>query len=275
MDGQRVAGMQGGSTDEEVCVSIQAPGITFAQTPEERGNRAKARWRVAGSAVMLASHSSRTYLARKSELNMERNAKREFFMKTDGRYESIEYTLPNNSLFRAALHNRPTPWVTFLRESIFVLVGIFVGLVGFLMRTGIESLTEWRIQTLFTHDCEGAEFKVGNCTRYELRHNAGQTYGLYVAISCCLVLVSAALVVFIAPAAAASGLPEVIAFLNGTLQSKLFNLATFVIKFLGWYACCRARWLQLYLTGAPRGSPSSVAAYSPLVLGCQQAQRHR
>lgn len=47
-----------------------------------------------------------------------------------------------------------------------------------------------------------------------------------------LVFVSASLVVFVEPAAAASGVPEVIAFLNGVRIPRIFNIRTLVIKFL-------------------------------------------
>ena len=38
--------------------------------------------------------------------------------------------------------------------------------------------------------------------------------------------------VFVEPAAASSGIPEVIAFLNGTFQRRILNIRTFCVKFV-------------------------------------------
>ena len=68
--------------------------------------------------------------------------------KASGAYESIEYTPPNTEVYRASLRPPRLRELAF-RELVFALVGIVVGLVGFLMRTGIESLAASRLEMLF------------------------------------------------------------------------------------------------------------------------------
>lgn len=47
-----------------------------------------------------------------------------------------------------------------------------------------------------------------------------------------LVFVASALVVYVGPAAASSGVPEMMAFLNGVHLPKVFNIKTLLVKFL-------------------------------------------
>ena len=47
-----------------------------------------------------------------------------------------------------------------------------------------------------------------------------------------LLLVSSSIVVYVRPSAAGSGLPELIGFLNGTFMRRIFNLKTFIAKFV-------------------------------------------
>lgn len=52
-----------------------------------------------------------------------------------------------------------------------------------------------------------------------------------VSYSLLFILVSVCLVVFVEPAAASSGIPEVIAFLNGLHVPQIFHIRTFFVKF--------------------------------------------
>ena len=47
-----------------------------------------------------------------------------------------------------------------------------------------------------------------------------------------LLLLSSVLIVYFRPSAAGSGLPELIGFLNGTFLRRIFNLKTFLAKFV-------------------------------------------
>lgn len=156
-------------------------------------------------------------------------------VKSHGAFASIEYTPANNEVYRAFLR-APVPTAALAPTLIFLLVGAGVGLIGTGMRLGIEALEEIRFKLIFD-TCEGGDPKPFNATT---ACTATLKEGLtplsaaatFLGVSCLLILVSGCLVAFVAPAAAASGLPEVIAFLNGTFQNKIFSGWTLLVKFV-------------------------------------------
>jgi len=73
--------------------------------------------------------------------------------------------------------------------------------------------------------------------RYIIAQNVGLAWLFNVSFSLLLVGISAASVLWISPAAAGSGVPEVMAYLNGCSIPKMFFWKTSAIKFLS-CACC-------------------------------------
>ena len=120
----------------------------------------------------------------------------------------------------------------------FTFVGITVGVIGSCMRLGIEYIEEKRFALIF-EDCD--EDSVYNATTAgswctaKLRSNLTDGTALlrFFGVSAVIIILSGSLVAYVAPAAAASGLPEVMAFLNGTFQGKIFAGWTLIVKFIG------------------------------------------
>ena len=152
----------------------------------------------------------------------------------DGAFASIEYAPPNNEVYRTSLKT-PAPPNDIFTIVVYMMVGASVGLLGSGMRLGIESLEAWRLDIIMneTSICDDAK-ACGNATvgpRFiKSDFEKGGGFLAFFGVAAVVILVSASLVAFVAPAAAASGLPEVIAFLNGTFQGKIFATQTLLVK---------------------------------------------
>jgi chloride channel 7 len=146
--------------------------------------------------------------------------------KTAGAYTSIEYAPANNEVYRASLE-KPAQLEGFWTTVVFVLVGAIVGCIGTAMKVGIENLQKLRFDVLFDTCDESPDvpFNVTTACTATLKPSMRLLGGApaFAGISCALILLSGGLVAIVAPAAAASGLPEVIAFLNGTYQVQIFR----------------------------------------------------
>lgn len=208
-----------------------SPGTT--DSPKDKA--APVEWRATDA---FEAEQSRSWRHSKVELEDAWSEQQSWLEKVGGAYESIEYTPPNNEVYRAGLRPPRLRELAF-RELVFALVGMLVGLLGFVLRTGINSIAASRFEMLFgPNNCTVAEpagctseaAEPAACSGAELRRGDWPTFGIYAGFSGGIVLASATLVVFVAPVATASGILEVIAFLNGTFQPQLFNLRAFVIK---------------------------------------------
>ena len=139
-------------------------------------------------------------------------------------------------------------------------IGVFVGIIGFLVKSATGIIFEQKYK-LVEHFIEEGGF-VWVCASVKSGHNRcqGKKYCMPIATLCILamgvetnkhikihenvsnlhisqvwlsvaaidislVLVSTTIVVFIAPAASGSGIPEVIGFLNGASLRKIFNIS--------------------------------------------------
>ena len=154
----------------------------------------------------------------------EREAVQAAAIKSHGAFASIEYTPANTEVYRAFL-KKPSRANSYFPIVVFCLVGTIVGLIGTGMRLGIEAVEEWRFELIFD-TCEDADgpFNASTaCTAtLKTKYSLFSAACIFAGVSFALILASGCLVAFVAPAAAASGLPEVIAFLNGTFQAKIF-----------------------------------------------------
>ena len=182
-------------------------------------------------------------------------------------YESLEYMPPNNQVYREYLaksRDRPSAGARWLA---MFFIGASVGVVGFLQKSIIERISDWRRSLIFDVDCvcklapSAEERAAGNvpCSANgsvpgTTAYPCGAVYGVSrpsdvsggtaidadgllfpvhasVAISFAAAAAAAIVIVF-QPAAASSGIPEVIAYLNGTHQRTIFNVKTLVVKFI-------------------------------------------
>ena len=97
------------------------------------------------------------------------------------------------------------------------LIGFFTGITGFLLHQIIDVIADckWRFAKHFVTESD-----------FGLAWLTACSYSLL------FVLISTALVVFLRPSAAGSGMPELIGFLNGTMIRHIFNVKTYVVKFV-------------------------------------------
>ena len=135
-------------------------------------------------------------------------------------FESIDYLPCNSEAYRAWLRKQPASTQqpgTHARWIMMFLIGLAVGLTGFLLKSTIQRISEFKYVVADGLVASG---------------NMAGLWAWVVCISVVIVFVSSALVVFVQPAAAASGIPETIAYLNGAHIPAIFNIRTVVVKFL-------------------------------------------
>ncbi|KAM9308584.1 chloride channel protein C-like [Gastrophryne carolinensis] len=133
-----------------------------------------------------------------------------------GTHESLDYLPSHSEIYKTWLQEKPTrsDWDRWLMMA---LIGVVVGILGFLMHQIIDCLFErkWELVEQF------------------IKHGDFFTTWLFVlGISFGMVLCASGLVVFFCPSGSASGLPEVIGYLNGASLRQIFNLRTFLGTFI-------------------------------------------
>eukprot|EP01061_Rhynchopus_euleeides_P016451 TRINITY_DN27731_c0_g1_i1.p1 TRINITY_DN27731_c0_g1~~TRINITY_DN27731_c0_g1_i1.p1 ORF type:complete len:1026 (+),score=383.43 TRINITY_DN27731_c0_g1_i1:274-3078(+) len=133
------------------------------------------------------------------------------------KFESIEYWNPNTRLYRDNVdemkrRGRGQKWV------VYALIGMFVGLFAFMLLNTIALLSKKR-RKLF-------ESALGSSEWY------GSNWGAFLIwLSFSVVLVGASTgLCGLWPHAAGSGVPDVMAYLNGVTFPKVFNLKTLLSK---------------------------------------------
>jgi len=141
-------------------------------------------------------------------------------------FESLDYLPSTSAVYARWKKEQPTP--SALKWFTMFLVGLCVGLTSFALHQAIEWSFKGRY-TLVNPFIENRSFSEGP--------GMGIAWGVSVGYSLVFVLFSTLIVVFIAPAAAGSGIPEVIGFLNGVHIPKTLNFKTLVIKF---FSCATA-----------------------------------
>lgn len=135
--------------------------------------------------------------------------------------ESLDYELIENELFRQDWRSRTKSEIVqyvILKWTFVLLIALFTALVGLGINAAVENIA-------------GAKF---DWTTKLMQENGDLRAFLgYAGINVGLVGFAAILVVYIAPAAAGSGIPEVKAFLNGLDTPNIFSFKTFFVKVLG------------------------------------------
>jgi len=128
---------------------------------------------------------------------------------------SIDYLPPNSEVYREWIKTQPhnKAWDKWL---MMFVVGLVTGVVGWALYNTIGAMAAFKYTTV----------------RYLLGHRLRFVAWLFNStFSGLLVLIAALPVVFLAPAAAGSGVPEVMAYLNGCMMPKIFEMKTLVVKF--------------------------------------------
>lgn len=130
-------------------------------------------------------------------------------------FETIDYQPQDSQQYRRWLQTQPMnqQWD---RWTMMFLVGVVVGVVAFLLHTFFSTLAKWKVQP-------AAELLAlltpappqTNTLRAIIANSVGLGWLFNVSYSLALVAVSAGSVLWLSPAAAGSGVPEVMAYLNG------------------------------------------------------------
>jgi len=129
------------------------------------------------------------------------------------RYDSLDYAEPNSFVFREHLATTKGEG-KYLRLFVFGIIGVVVGLWGFVLFTSIETIFEWRSHILS-----------------QWIQDPLHSVGWVALLSFSSALASASICVMV-PAAAGSGVPEVMAYLNGVMFPRVFNIRTLAAKSL-------------------------------------------
>lgn len=131
-------------------------------------------------------------------------------------FQSISYLPLHTKIYKEWLktHWSNSSWPHWVMMAI---IGVGVGLTGALLKNMIQLFTKVRflpVQDLLD------------------KGQLGLTWLYFVVISVLLALGAAAAVVYLEPVAAGSGVPEVMAYLNGVSIPKFFAFKTLVVKFV-------------------------------------------
>ncbi|GHP06865.1 hypothetical protein PPROV_000560900 [Pycnococcus provasolii] len=168
--------------------------------------------------------------------------------------EGITYLPPNSLAYRRAVladRTRPHTFRNSSRQAMMVLIGIAVGLVGFLLYWCIDVIADWR------HGITKQLLEDG-------QRSVALAWLFSAFIASCLAVGAASIVVFVSPEAAGSGVPEVMAYLNGSMLPRGFDMRTLLAKF---FSAALA-----VASGLPVG-PEGPMIYLGAMLGSQLSRR--
>ena len=133
-------------------------------------------------------------------------------------YESQDYLPPHSEIYTGWLRGQQyrNDWDRWVMMG---LIGFLTGITGFFLHQIIDLIadTKWDI----------AKHYISSTTS-----QYGTGWILSLLYSSLMIFLSVSVVVFLRPSAAGSGMPELIGFLNGTFMRHIFNVKTFLVKFV-------------------------------------------
>ncbi|KAL2634106.1 hypothetical protein R1flu_005585 [Riccia fluitans] len=135
--------------------------------------------------------------------------------------ESLDYELIENELFRQDWRSRTKHEIlqyVFLKWTFVFLLGVMTALIGFGINMAVENIA-------------GAKFLA--VTKFMSTRGFVASFLLYAGSNAVLILLGSMLCVYVSPAAAGSGIPEVKAYLNGVDAPNIFSPQTLLVKVLG------------------------------------------
>ncbi|KXJ16127.1 chloride channel protein D [Exaiptasia diaphana] len=130
-------------------------------------------------------------------------------------YESVDYLPPHSSVYKKWLKQQPSR-LDWDRWVMMGIIGFTVGFIGFLMHQLIDVI---------------AELKWDKASEFIKEKDYALAWIWVMGYSVLFIIVSSVPVVYLRPSAQASGIPELIGFLNGTVVRHIFNVKTMVVKF--------------------------------------------
>ena len=137
---------------------------------------------------------------------------------TMNQYQAATYLPSNNVCYRKFLVSTQSEYVEWERWFLFIVIGFLTGMTGFFLHLVVEYALDKKWEYVLQLNLEGK--------------NKMWIYGFLVGTSVLLVAASTSLVVFYRPSAGGSGMPQLIAYLNGTMVQGFLSFHTFVAKFL-------------------------------------------
>ncbi|KAJ6803983.1 putative chloride channel-like protein CLC-g [Iris pallida] len=135
--------------------------------------------------------------------------------------ESLDYELVENDFFNQNWRSRPRSQVlpyVLLKWSLCLLVGVLAGAAGFSANLAVENI---------------AGLKFVRVSNLMLANKYGLAFAELLGWNLALLMAAVVVTVYVAPAAAGSGIPEVKAYLNGVDAPGIFSLRTLVVKVIG------------------------------------------
>ncbi|NWX92615.1 CLCB protein, partial [Nothoprocta pentlandii] len=139
------------------------------------------------------------------------------------------------------------------------LIGIAVGILGFLTHQIIDCLIKLKWDLVENYVQVSKRTDLFFYLETHMDGNFHMTWICVLGFGLAMILVSSGSVLFFCPAGSASGLPEIIGYLNGTSMEHLFNIKTFLGTFV---SCVLAVALGLFC--GPEGPMIHLGA----IMGC-------
>ncbi|XP_049624305.1 H(+)/Cl(-) exchange transporter 7 isoform X2 [Suncus etruscus] len=141
------------------------------------------------------------------------------------KYESLDYDNSENQLFleeERRINHTAFRTVEIKRWFICAVIGVLTGLVACFIDIMVENLADLKYQLV-----------KGNIDKFT--ENGGLSFSLllWASLNAAFVLIGSAIVAFIEPVAAGSGIPQIKCFLNGVKIPHVVRLKTLVIKVSG------------------------------------------
>lgn len=133
-------------------------------------------------------------------------------------FEGLDYHEAISKVYQHHLERKRPDWTWLAKWALMAFVALVVGGLAFLLKQSIDSLFDWKMALA------RAQF------RLEDHHSWARAGAILIGMDLAYILLAALPVVFLIPQAAGSGIPEVMAYLNGVLLPKVFNLRTLCAK---------------------------------------------
>lgn len=137
------------------------------------------------------------------------------------RLNSLNFEVPESALHekkQAQLTSTHTVTYLSLKWILALILGIVLSVISFCVNLGVENIS-------------GVKFRAASLLLH--RHGPWAAYSVLAAVNLMLMLLSAVITTYYAPAAAGSGIPETKAFLNGVAVPHLFVLRALIAKIVG------------------------------------------
>ncbi|KAH9578599.1 CBS domain [Trypanosoma melophagium] len=155
-------------------------------------------------------------------------------------YESIDYSEAQSLVYKAQVSQRKKGrrW---LKWIVFIAVGVCVGLWSVLLFQTLEFLSNKKLSLMEHFINSDRNNKTTNVIAYQNNEEStineiswksiGKGYGIHILWSVLAAMISS-LCCVIMPSAAGSGVPDVMAYLNGIMFPRIFNIRNLIIKTL-------------------------------------------